>query len=40
MAFQTTYAPDGRLRVAILGCTALLAPRRSMFAVSMPTVCR
>lgn len=21
MAFQTTYAPDGRLRVAILGCT-------------------
>ena len=21
MAFQTTYGPDGRLRVAILGCT-------------------
>ena len=21
MSFQTTYGPDGRLRVAILGCT-------------------
>ena len=21
MAYQTTYGPDGRLRVAVLGCT-------------------
>mgnify|MGYP000414638866 FL=1 len=40
MAFQTTYAPDGRLRVAILGCTGSIGTQRSMFAVSMPTVCR
>ena len=38
MAFQTTYGPDGRLRVAILGCTGSIGTQ--MYAVSMPIDCR
>lgn len=40
MSFQTTYGPDGRLRVAILGCTGSIGTRRSMCAASMPIACR
>ena len=39
MSFQTTYGPDGRLRVAILGCTGSIGTH-SMYAVSMPIDCR
>ena len=41
MSFQTTYGPDGRLRVAILGCTGSIGTQAlSMCAASMPIACR
>ncbi len=40
MSFQTTYGPDGRLRVAILGCTGSIGTQALDVAASMPIACR
>ncbi len=36
MSFQTTYGSDGRLRVAILGCTGSIGTQ----ALDVPSACR